>query len=60
MNRVLLKNKIIILILMTISMLNVGCQSYIEFEKMRFKFIFYFIVITTIIGVIYFIFKKDE
>lgn len=35
---------------MTISTINVGCQSYIEFEKMRFKFIFTLLLLLQLLG----------
>lgn len=37
-----------------------SCKPYIEFEKMRFEYIFYLFVITLIIGILGYMFRKKD
>ena len=47
-----MKNFKIVLIFILVLIVFTSCDSYIKFEKMRFKFIVYTFVISLIIGLI--------
>lgn len=37
-----------------------GCEAYLDFERKRMEFIIYFIIITTVIGIIGILFSEKK